>query len=70
MLHFALPRFAAFAATFCLTAVAVAQTDKNRIGNDYLPADAVATAVLTYSVTMSSPAAQLYPSEVADPWCL
>ena len=69
MLHFALPRLAAFAATFCLTAVAVAQTNKTRIGNDYLPADAVATAVLTVSDTMASPAAELYPTEVADAWC-
>ncbi len=69
MLHFALPRLAAFAATFCLTAVAVAQTNKNRIGNDFLPADAVATAVLTVSDTMASPAAELYPTEVADAWC-
>ena len=68
MLPFALPRLAALAATFCLTAVAVAvaQTNQNRIGNDYLPADALATAVLTVSDTMASPAAELYPTEVAD----
>ena len=81
MLYFALPRLAALAATSCLTAVAVAQTNQHRIGNDYLPADALATAALTVSDTMTSdttasdttasdtmasPAAELYPTEVAD----
>lgn len=63
MLYFALPRLAALAATSCLTAVAVAQTNQDRIGNDYLPADALATAALTASDTMASPAAELYPTE-------
>ena len=69
MHHFVIARFAAVAATLCLTAVTTAQTKQDRIGNEYLPADAVATAVLSISDTMASPAVELYPTEVADAWC-
>ena len=69
MHHFIMARFAAAAVTLCLTAVAVAQTKQDRIGNDYLPADAVATVVLSISDTMASPAVEMYPTEVADAWC-
>jgi hypothetical protein len=57
------------AATLCFTAMGVAQINQNFVGKDYLPADAIATAVVTVSDTMESSAAELYPTEVADAWC-
>lgn len=69
MLQFLFRCTAVVAATLCLATSSVAQTNQNVVGNDYLPADAIATAVVTVSDTMASPAAELYPTEVADAWC-
>ena len=60
---------AVLAATLFSASVGFAQTDQSRIGSEYLPADALATAVLSVSDTMASPAAEMYPTEVADAWC-
>ena len=69
MLRFLSRCTAAFAATLCFATFGVAQTNQKVVGKDYLPADAIATAVVTVSDTMASPAAELYPTEVADAWC-
>ena len=69
MLQFSSRCTAAVSATLCFMAIGVAQTKQNFVGKDYLPADAVATAVVTVSDTLASPAAKLYPTEVADAWC-
>ena len=69
MHHSIMARFAAAVVTLCLTVAAVAQTKQDRIGSEYLPADAVATVVLSISDTMATPAVEMYPTEVADAWC-
>ncbi|MDG2224042.1 MAG: DUF1559 domain-containing protein [Rubripirellula sp.] len=69
MHHFASIRLTAAVAALSIATVAVAQTKQPRIGDAYLPPDAVATIALAVSDTMASPAAELYPTEVADAWC-
>ncbi|MDF1844518.1 MAG: DUF1559 domain-containing protein [Rubripirellula sp.] len=56
-------------ATLSLATIAVAQTERSRIGDAFLSPDALATIVVSVSDTMASPAAELYPTEVADAWC-
>ncbi|MGB0599970.1 MAG: DUF1559 domain-containing protein [Rubripirellula sp.] len=69
MQYFASIRLAAVVATCCVTALVHAQSERPRVGDAYLPPDAVATIALAVSDTMASPAAELYPTEVADAWC-
>ena len=65
-----IPRIiAAPLATFCLAAIAAAQVNADRVGDAYIPPDAVATAVLTVGDTMAIAAAEMYPTEIADAWC-
>jgi hypothetical protein len=59
---------AATLATAIAASGAMAQSDNNRVGSAYIPSDAVVTAVLSVANTMSSPAAELYPTEIADAW--
>ena len=65
----ALATLTAAVATFSFASLAIAQTERMRVGDAFLPPDAVATVVVAVSDTMASPAAELYPTEVADAWC-
>lgn len=56
-------------ATLFVPDLGLTQNATKRVGSDYLPADAVATAVLNVREAMASPAVELYPTEVVDAWC-
>jgi len=54
---------------FSFAIQALAQEEKT-IGNAFLPTDAAATVIMRVSDTLSSPKAELYPTEVVNAWCL
>ncbi len=59
------------AACFLCTPLAtLAQEQKKTIGNEFIPSDAVATAVVSIADTLANPRMKMYPIEVADAWCL
>ncbi|MEM1067359.1 MAG: DUF1559 domain-containing protein [Planctomycetota bacterium] len=59
---------AASLAVLALATSTWAQSDVPRIGSEFIPPDAVVTAVLSVGNTMASPAAEMYPTEIADAW--
>lgn len=47
-----------------------AQENKKSIGNEFIPVDAVGTAVVSVADSLANPKMKLYPIEVMDAWCL
>lgn len=54
---------------FFISPETLAQERGKTIGNEFIPADAFATAVVNISDTLAKPKASTYPTEVLDAWC-
>lgn len=45
------------------------QAPVKRVGSEFIPGDAVVTALISVADTLGSEAAEMYPIEIADAWC-